>query len=378
MKSPSELLGQIVGRGGRPAIVDMTIEQVRNIDPAFCERLEQSGLAKAGSCGPHLHRTVGELAQAEHISVASLLAAAEDVRTDSARQTAEEHRPWPGPRLAAPVPELDLEREIERLHAERAWQEFGRNAKTLVKNPELRIVLMTLKAGGHLDEHAAPGAISIQVLAGRVRVSLRSEKLELAAGELVAVGPAVRHELEALEPSSVLLTIAEPPGGSAAARLHEDAALASEPPAKRRWEAAVRRAALERLSPDEQANLTEGQLRPDFDTEVRGNCFAPIEGYTVVKSGPTSFRHHGFYVVDEPCKGVKKTRQSEESGWSYDPGAPARIPDEVVPGEIPVDTASMSLVPPTPEELGLRSSVDASYPDLRHLARGGPHLASHN
>jgi quercetin dioxygenase-like cupin family protein len=352
MKAPREMLGQLLGRGGRPAIVDMTAEQVRDLDPGFCERLERMGRGKLGACGPYLHRTVGELAQAEHVSVASLLAAAE--------QTSRGHRPWPGPRLAATVAELDLEREIEQLQAEPAWREFDRNAKTLIKNPELRIVLMTLKTGARLDQHAARGAISVQVLAGRVRLSLPSKTMELAAGELLAVGPAVRHDLEALEPSSVLLTIAEGPETSASAR----------------FEAAARRSVREHRSPDAQAMTTEDQLRPNFDTDVRGAVFAPIEGYTIVKSGPTSFGHHGFYVVDEPYKGVKPPRQHEDRAQSAGSGAGAMIPDEVIPGEAPVDVASTSLVPPTPAELGLTSSVDATYSDLRHLARGGPHQAS--
>lgn len=130
--------------------------------------------------------------------------------------------------------------------------------------------------------------------------------------------------------------------------------------------------------PDEQGSLTEADLRPNCDPEVRGNSFAPIEGYAIVKSGPTSFRHHGFYVVDEPYKGMKAPRHSEEYVKPAEARIAALTPGEVLPGEQPVDTASMSLVPPTPEELGLRSSIDASYQDLRHLARGGPHLASHN
>jgi quercetin dioxygenase-like cupin family protein len=274
--------------------------------------------------------------------------------------------------LTAAVSELELAHEIEQLRAEPAWQEFDRNAKTLVKTPELRIVLMTLKPGARLDEHMAPGAISIQVLSGRVRVHLPSEIVELPAGELVAVAPAIRHDLEALESSAVLLTIAQP---GTEVRPEPEVAppvTATQPVV----ESARAFVAPVHLSPDEQANMTEGDLRPDFDTEVRGNCFAPIEGYTIVKSGPTSFRHHGFYVVDEPCKNMKPARQREEYVKYEEPRPGARTPDEVMPGEVPVDMASRSLIPPTPEELGITNSVDASYPDLRHLARGGPQMAS--
>ena len=103
--------------------------------------------------------------------------------------------------------ELNFTREIEQPRAEPAWQEFDRNAKRLVKNPELRVVLMTLKTGARLEKHVAPGASSIQGMAGHVRLNLPSESAELAAGELVAVAPAIRHDLEALETSAILLTI---------------------------------------------------------------------------------------------------------------------------------------------------------------------------
>jgi quercetin dioxygenase-like cupin family protein len=274
--------------------------------------------------------------------------------------------------LTATVSELELAREIEQLRAEPAWQEFDRNAKTLVKNPELRIVLMTLKPGARLDEHVAAGAISIQVLSGRVRVHLPSESVELPAGELVAVAPAIRHDLEALESSAVLLTIAQP-GTESRPEPDVTRPVTVTEPVVEPVRACV---APVHLSPDEQANMTEGDLRPDFDTQVRGNCFAPIEGYTVVKSGPTSFRHHGFYVVDEPCKNMKPAPQREDYIKHVEARLGARIPGEVMPGEAPVDTASGSLIQPTPAQLGITNCVDASYPDLRHLTRGGPQMAS--
>jgi quercetin dioxygenase-like cupin family protein len=372
MKSVKDMLGQVVGRGGRPAIVDMTVDQVRELDPDFCTRLQAAGPHEPIHCGPYLHRTVGQLAEAEHVDVGILLKAAQATPSGPPEPAATDgHRVWPGPRLAAPVSELDLTREIERLRSEPAWQQFDRNAKTLVKNPELRIVLMALKPGARLDQHQALGAISIQVLSGRVRLLLPSERVELTAGELVAVSPTIRHDLEALESSAVLLTIALAPGQQpappAASRFHASVAhgVATQPPAPERH-----------FSPDGQAMGTEADLRPNFDTEVRGHCFAPIEGYMIVKSGSTDFRHHGWYVVDEPYAGMKPETDRAGHPEPVVQREGARIPGQIMPGEVPVDTASRSLIPPSPEELGLRSSTDASYPDLRHLARGGPHMAS--
>jgi quercetin dioxygenase-like cupin family protein len=209
MESPK--LSQIVGRGGRPAIVDMTVAQVRDIDPGFCQRLQGLGLTEPVLCGEYLHRTLEELARAEHLDVRMLLTAVESGPTIK-DQPAQAHtagpREWPGPRLAASTAHLNLADEIERLRSEPAWKEFDRNAKTLVKNPELRVVLLALKSGARLEQHWAAGPITIQALAGRLRVHLPDHTVDVAVGELAAIAPGTRHAVEALEPSVFLLTIA--------------------------------------------------------------------------------------------------------------------------------------------------------------------------
>jgi hypothetical protein len=73
---------------------------------------------------------------------------------------------------------------------------------------------------------------------------------------------------------------------------------------------------------------------------------------------------------------MKPAPQRKDYIKHAEPRPGARIPGEVMPGELPVDTASGSLIQPTPAQLGITNSVDASYPDLRHLARGGPQMAS--
>ncbi len=49
--------------------------------------------------------------------------------------------------VAAPLLTLDLKREIEQLRSEGCWQS-GHAAKTLAKFPDLRVVLIVIKAGG--------------------------------------------------------------------------------------------------------------------------------------------------------------------------------------------------------------------------------------
>jgi quercetin dioxygenase-like cupin family protein len=90
----------------------------------------------------------------------------------------------------------------------------GRGGVTLMRQSGLAIVLTYLHAGGTLQEHAAPGAVTVQVLGGHIRARFDDEVLELSAGELLAFDAGVRHAVEAVEDSTLLLTLAD-------ARSHE-------------------------------------------------------------------------------------------------------------------------------------------------------------
>ncbi|GIW07509.1 MAG: hypothetical protein KatS3mg060_2314 [Dehalococcoidia bacterium] len=75
----------------------------------------------------------------------------------------------PAQRLAGPVLTFDLAAESERLRQERSYQAGDRNAKTLVKEPNVRIVLTAMKGGSRLVQHRAAGPVSVQTVTGHVR-----------------------------------------------------------------------------------------------------------------------------------------------------------------------------------------------------------------
>jgi len=87
----------------------------------------------------------------------------------------------------------------------------NRRAVTLVKQSGLNVVLTQLQAGNSLAEHAAPGAATVQVLDGSIRVQVGDETLEVPSGRLIAFDAQVRHHVEALEDSTLLLTLADRP-----------------------------------------------------------------------------------------------------------------------------------------------------------------------
>jgi quercetin dioxygenase-like cupin family protein len=114
----------------------------------------------------------------------------------------------PAEQLAGAVLTFDLAQRIEQLRREPSYQQGNRNANTLVHERDLRIVLVAMKPGGRLQEHHAASRISIQILAGRVRLQLPDRTVELPAGHLLVLESGVEHDVEALDESVFLLTVA--------------------------------------------------------------------------------------------------------------------------------------------------------------------------
>ena len=115
--------------------------------------------------------------------------------------------------LAGPLLQFDLAAETEQLRTEEAWRSTSRNAKTLVKYTDFRIVLILMKAGTRMEVHKAEGSISIHTLTGNLRLHLSEQQtVELPAGRLLTLERALPHDVGALEDSSFLLTISWPRG----------------------------------------------------------------------------------------------------------------------------------------------------------------------
>jgi quercetin dioxygenase-like cupin family protein len=84
----------------------------------------------------------------------------------------------------------------------------GRSAHTVHGGHDhvMRQTLIALRAGASLAEHESPGEATLQVLAGRVRLTVDGDGPEGAAGDLLVI-PQERHALEAEEDAVVLLTV---------------------------------------------------------------------------------------------------------------------------------------------------------------------------
>ena len=112
--------------------------------------------------------------------------------------------------MSEPTPVVDLRGLAAELVAKAAGQRSGRAGHTL-PHPDggLRQTLVALRAGAELGEHESPGAASLLVLRGRVRLVAGEETVELSADQIGAV-PSRRHSLHADEDSVVLLSVVVP------------------------------------------------------------------------------------------------------------------------------------------------------------------------
>ena len=115
------------------------------------------------------------------------------------------------PDLAAPGLKVCIPTAVKQQQQHESWRRgTGRSSTTLAKYPDLRIVLVSMKANTRMREHQAAGSISIMTLTGCLRLHLLGHTVDLPAGHLLALDSCVAHDVEALRQSTFLLTVAWP------------------------------------------------------------------------------------------------------------------------------------------------------------------------
>ena len=93
------------------------------------------------------------------------------------------------------------------------------NPKVLANEPGYRMVLLCLRAGQSVPEHATQGKVTVYAIHGHITFYEGSEPCELHAGEVVSVEPGALHRVEAHEDSALLVLAT---GKSAAAADHSE------------------------------------------------------------------------------------------------------------------------------------------------------------
>jgi quercetin dioxygenase-like cupin family protein len=111
----------------------------------------------------------------------------------------------------APVPtqstEISLEDETEALRNSPEWL-TGIARKRLIQHPDLQMTLRRMKPNTRIPEHYNPGRICVQTLFGYIRMHADGRTFDLRPGQCLVLDRAVVHDVEAVEESAFLLTVA--------------------------------------------------------------------------------------------------------------------------------------------------------------------------
>jgi quercetin dioxygenase-like cupin family protein len=104
----------------------------------------------------------------------------------------------------------DLHALAGELLATAQSEHAGRAGRTLPHPVDgLRQTVIALRAGAELSEHESPGAATLLVIRGRVRLVAGEESVPLGADHICPI-PNRRHSLHADEDAVVLLSVAVP------------------------------------------------------------------------------------------------------------------------------------------------------------------------
>ncbi len=123
------------------------------------------------------------------------------------------------PRPDSPVfcTTFDIAAIAQEMTREDAYSREGHAARTVVRTPDLRCLLIAMKPGARIAEHVAASTVTIQVVTGRARIRLprlarqhedRFEELE--PGRVLVLDGGIAHNVEALDDTTLLVTLGRP------------------------------------------------------------------------------------------------------------------------------------------------------------------------
>ncbi len=123
------------------------------------------------------------------------------------RQSADRGRTPPRERFVGSQHVFDLAAESERLRNEPDGGRDGHRQITLFRGGDVSIVLFDFEAGGWLKEHAADGYVAVHVLSGDIEMTTGEQDYRMPAGSLLVLQPGIEHDVRAVTPSRMLLSV---------------------------------------------------------------------------------------------------------------------------------------------------------------------------
>jgi len=83
-------------------------------------------------------------------------------------------------------------------------------SKVIHRDDDVAVTLFGFDAGEELTEHTASRPAIIQVLSGRLRLTLEGEDVDAAPGSWIHMSAGAPHAMLATEPTLMLLTLLRP------------------------------------------------------------------------------------------------------------------------------------------------------------------------
>ncbi len=93
------------------------------------------------------------------------------------------------------------------LREEAAYVREGHTARSLVHAPDLRVLLVAIRAGATMAEHQAAQTVTVHLLSGALRLHVPGATLELEEGQLLRLEAGLVHDVLARADSTFLLTL---------------------------------------------------------------------------------------------------------------------------------------------------------------------------
>jgi quercetin dioxygenase-like cupin family protein len=109
--------------------------------------------------------------------------------------------------LDGPLLIFDLPAMMKKIKQEDSWENGQRNAITLLKSDNMRLVLIALRAGEEINFRQSDNLISLQLLEGNSEFRANDKTVVLKQGHLLTLHENIEHSLVAISETIFLLTI---------------------------------------------------------------------------------------------------------------------------------------------------------------------------
>jgi quercetin dioxygenase-like cupin family protein len=104
---------------------------------------------------------------------------------------------------------VNIPKVIKKIKKEKSWDKNDRNAITVFKGDEMRIVLVAMHKKAEMTTERPENILSLQVINGKVKLHTDAETMEVRKRELFVLHANIPYKIEAVKKSIFLLTIVE-------------------------------------------------------------------------------------------------------------------------------------------------------------------------